>query len=133
MGRPAKRNATVEKKPSGSSSGSSSASRDPTQRSAPKSIPRLDGNRDPHVNGVLDYTRPTDLKNISEFLGIAGWYTARGVSTNAFPSQPTCAYLLQQTLPIHCLGMQTRPRISAGQAALRGILDAYKAVPYSSI
>lgn len=81
MAGPAKKNAKREQKSQGSSNGSSSASRDPTQRSLPKSIPRLDGNRDPKAL-VIDYTRPGDLKNISEFLGIAGWYTARGVSTN---------------------------------------------------
>ncbi|KAH7394184.1 Piwi domain-containing protein [Phaeosphaeria sp. MPI-PUGE-AT-0046c] len=89
MGAASKRHAIAEKKPVGSSSGSSSASRDPTQRSAPKSIPRLDGNRDPTLLGVLDYTRPTDLKNISEFLGLAGWYTARGFSIpNSLPQRP---------------------------------------------
>jgi eukaryotic translation initiation factor 2C len=77
MGAPAKKRAQAEKQPQGSSKGSSSASRDPTQRS----IPRLDGNRDPAV-APTEYTRPTDLKNISEFLGLAGWYAARGVSAN---------------------------------------------------
>ena len=76
----AKKNAKREKQPKDSSNGSSSGSRDPTQRSSGKSIPRLDGNRDPNSNAV-DYAKPTDLKNISEFLGLAGWYTARGVST----------------------------------------------------
>jgi eukaryotic translation initiation factor 2C len=75
------------KQPQGSSQGSSSASRDPTQRSL-KSIPHVDGNRDPSLPVPADYTRPTDLKNISEFLGIGGWYAARGVSTNALLSQP---------------------------------------------
>jgi len=91
-GPPAKRNAQAEKKPQGSSQGSSSESRDPTQRSAQRSIPKLDGNRDPAV-GVIDYTRPGDLKNLSEFLGLAGWYAARGVSTNAVLSQPTSTRL----------------------------------------
>jgi hypothetical protein len=100
MAGPAKKHAKNEKKPQGSSNGSSSASRDPTQRSAPKSITRLDGNRDPSVNGVLDYTRPTDLKNISEFLGLAGWYAARGVSSNAPLSQSAsaCMHAFVQTL-----------------------------------
>jgi eukaryotic translation initiation factor 2C len=95
-----KHRAQAEKKPQGSSQGSSSASRDPTQRST-KSIPRLDGNRDPSALAPIDYTRPTDLKNISEFLGIGGWYAARGVSTNALLSQPTCAYMHvpEQTRP----------------------------------
>ena len=63
------------------SSDNSSASRDPTQRS----INKYDGNKDPHGHGtgVMDYTRPNDLKNLSEFLGMSGWYTARGVSANA--------------------------------------------------
>lgn len=88
MAGPAKQRAQRERQPQGSSGASSAESRDPTQRSAPKCIPRLDGNRDPTgiLPGVLDYTKPTDLKNISDFLGIAGWYTARGVSTNALPS-----------------------------------------------
>lgn len=86
-----KHRAQAEKQSARSSNGSSSASRDPTQRSLPKSIPRLDGNRDPTLPGVLDYTKPTSLKNISEFLGLAGWYAARGVSTNALLSRPACA------------------------------------------
>jgi eukaryotic translation initiation factor 2C len=89
-GPPIKRRAQAEKKSNGSSTGSSSESRDPTQHSVPKSIPRLDGNRDPTLSGVLDYAKPTDLKNISEFLGLGGWYAARGVSTNAPLSQSAC-------------------------------------------
>jgi len=104
MAGPAKKRAQAEKKPEGSSNGSSSASRDPTQRSVPKSIPRLDGNRDPGVGGVLDYTKPTDLKNISEFLGLAGWYQARGVSANALLvsariCMQACMHPPAQTLP----------------------------------
>ena len=82
MAGPAKKRAQAEKQSNGSSNGSSSQSRDPTQRSAPKSIPRLDGNRDPNVRAPVEYTDPRDLKNISDFLGMAGWYQARGVSTN---------------------------------------------------
>ena len=81
MAGPAKKRAQAEKQSNGSSNGSSSQSRDPTQRSAPKSIPR-DGNRDPNVRAPVEYTDPRDLKNISDFLGMAGWYQARGVSTN---------------------------------------------------
>jgi len=85
MAGPRKRRADVEKKPASSSGDSSSASRDPTQRSIPKSIPRLDGNRDPGTARVpVEYSKPTDLKNISEALGLGGWYTARGVSSTAF-------------------------------------------------
>ncbi|CAO2656388.1 Nn.00g051910.m01.CDS01 [Neocucurbitaria sp. VM-36] len=88
MARPAKKHAQQEKQPKGSSEGSSSGSRDPTQRSTGKSIPRLDGNRDPNSNAV-DHAKPTDLKNISEFLGIAGWYTARGITIpSALPQRP---------------------------------------------
>ncbi|KAH9879904.1 hypothetical protein J1614_001928 [Plenodomus biglobosus] len=89
MAGPTKRRAQAEKDPEqGSSKESSSESRDPTQRSAPKNIPRLDGNRDPGIKvPAIDYTKPSDLKNISEFLGLAGWYTARGVSSNVpYPS-----------------------------------------------
>jgi hypothetical protein len=102
---PAKKRAEAAKKSNGSSNGSSSASQDPTQRSSPKSIPRLDGNRDPTLGGVLDYTRPTDLKNISDFLGLAGWYTARGVSTNTLPSLFTYAQhnLFYKHLIVPCL------------------------------
>jgi eukaryotic translation initiation factor 2C len=89
MGGPAKQRASAGK-PQGSSNGSSSASRDPTQRSERKSIPRLDGNRDP-IETCVDKMRPTDLKNISEFLGLDGWYAARGVSTNTLLSQPAHA------------------------------------------
>jgi eukaryotic translation initiation factor 2C len=92
MAGPPKKRAQAEKKPDGSSNGSSSGSRDPTQRSALQSIPRLDGNRDPSGRlAAVEYTVPTDLKNISDFLGLAGWYTARGVSTNAHLSQPAYA------------------------------------------
>lgn len=112
-GPPAKRRAQNEKKSEDSSQGSSE-SRDPTQRSAPKSIPRVDGNRDPTV-GVLDYTRPNDLKNLSEFLGLGGWYAARGVSTNT-PSVSahfcthSCMHLPAQTLSApNTSPMQTRP------------------------
>lgn len=92
MAGPTKHRAQREKELQGSSNASSSESRDPTQRSIPKSIPRLDGNRDPtgKLPGVLAYTKPTDLKNISDFLGIAGWCTARGVSTNTIPSHAAC-------------------------------------------
>ncbi|RAR14259.1 Piwi-domain-containing protein [Stemphylium lycopersici] len=78
MAGPAKKRAQADKQPSGSSNGSSSESRDPTQRSVPKSIPRLDGNRDPSIKAVVDYANPNDLKNISDFLGLGGWYAARG-------------------------------------------------------
>ena len=89
MGGAPKRRALAEKEP-GSSSGSSGNSRDATERSALKSITRLDGNRDPTPpnNGrhAIDYSRPQDLKNISEALGYAGWCVARGVSNKHSPS-----------------------------------------------
>lgn len=90
MARPSKRQAQVEKKSSGSSDTQQSSREsggrniDATQRSTPKSIPRLDGNRDPGVvsaNPPVNYSKETDLKNISDVLGMAGWYTARGVSS----------------------------------------------------
>jgi eukaryotic translation initiation factor 2C len=91
MAGPAKKRAIAEKQSNGSSNGSSSDSRDPTQRSE-KSIPRLDGNRDPNIPcAAADYSDPRDLKNISDFLGLGGWYTARGVSTSTLLSQPQCA------------------------------------------
>ncbi|KAK7193057.1 hypothetical protein DPSP01_007599 [Paraphaeosphaeria sporulosa] len=86
MGGPSKRRAKAEKKGTSSSGNSSGRSRDATERSNPKSIPRLDGNRDPHPTGpglsrnpVIEYSRPQDLKNISEALGYAGWCVARGL------------------------------------------------------
>ncbi|KAI4955490.1 hypothetical protein J4E91_001351 [Alternaria rosae] len=89
MAGPAKKRAQAEKHSNGSSNGSSSESRDPTQRSAPKSIPRVDGNRDPNVRACVDYTDPRDLKNISDFLGIAGWYQARGLTIpGSLPQRP---------------------------------------------
>jgi eukaryotic translation initiation factor 2C len=85
MGGPGKRRAQAEKQQNSSSGDSSSPSRDPTQRSTPKSIPRLDGNKDPVAGRIpIEYSKPTDLKNISEALGLGGWYAARGVSANDF-------------------------------------------------
>jgi hypothetical protein len=94
MAGPAKKRAQAEKKSSGSSDAQSS-SNDRTQRSSPKAIAPLDGNMDPdapravtHMAGRVpaDYTNAKDLKNISDFLGMAGWYTARGVSRLPSPS-----------------------------------------------
>ena len=88
MGGPSKRRAQAEHKGTSSSGNSSGPSRDP------KSVDRMDGNRDPVLPTgpglskmpAIDYSRPQDLKNISEALGYSGWCIARGVSTNAFPS-----------------------------------------------
>lgn len=93
MAGPAKQHAKKEKQQqqqARSSNDASSISRDPTQRS----INKFDGNKDPHGHGagVLDYTRPNDLKNLSEFLGMSGWYTARGVSSNAPLSTTMCLH-----------------------------------------
>ncbi|KAF1362486.1 Piwi-domain-containing protein [Lizonia empirigonia] len=89
MAGPAKKRGQKEKQPQqqASSSQDSSASRDPTQRS----INKLDGNKDPHGHGegVMEYTKESDLKNLSEFLGISGWYTARGLTIpSALPQRP---------------------------------------------
>ena len=99
MAGPAKQRAQAQKQQqqqAARSKDSSSASRDPTQRS----IPKFDGNKDPHGHGagVMEYTRPNDLKNLSEFLGMGGWYTARGVSANAFLHS---AYACVQANPCH--------------------------------
>lgn len=79
MGGPSKRRAQIENK-SPSSSGESSG------QSVNRAIPPLDGNRDPEGAGnrrnPIDYSKPTDLKNISEALGLAGWVMARGVTPN---------------------------------------------------
>ncbi|KAL6707418.1 Protein argonaute [Coniothyrium glycines] len=80
MAGPTKKHARSEREPQGSASSSSSESRDPTQRA---SIRGYDGNRDPSVTegkAPVDYSKPTDLKNISDFLGLTGWYTARGIT-----------------------------------------------------
>ncbi|KAF2871011.1 eukaryotic translation initiation factor 2C 2 [Massariosphaeria phaeospora] len=95
-----KRRAQAEKQAAASSASqdSSSAAQD-TQRSTPKSIPRLDGNKDPMPGPVkvanknraapVDYFKPNDLKNISDFLGLAGWYTARGYTIpDSLPARP---------------------------------------------
>jgi eukaryotic translation initiation factor 2C len=78
------------------SADNSSGSR-PTERS----IDKFDGNRDPdgHGRGVMEYTRLNDLKNLSEFLGFAGWCAARGVSANAPVPHP--AYACRQTNGSH--------------------------------
>lgn len=88
-----KRYAGNEAKPKHeSSNGSSSgeASRDPTQRA----IKAFDGNRDPSIpdgRRPIDYMTTGSLKNLSEFLGAAGWYAARGVSTkNSHSPTPIC-------------------------------------------
>ncbi|KAI2476034.1 Piwi multi-domain protein [Pyrenophora tritici-repentis] len=94
MAGPPKPRMQAEKQPNSSSDGSSSASRNP-QRSMTKSIPRLDGNRDPSTKIAIDYTQPNDLKNLSEFLGMAGWYAARGVSTN--PHISARMYIMRPT------------------------------------
>jgi hypothetical protein len=87
MAGPPKKRAQAEKQNAGSSESQQSsrdAGYDATKRSSPASIPRLDGNRDPGVpdrGAAINYSKLTDLKNISEFMGIAGWCVARGVST----------------------------------------------------
>ena len=102
MAGPAKQRAQAQKQQqqqAARSKDSSSASRDPTQRS----IPKFDGNKDPHGHGagVMEYTRPNDLKNLSEFLGMGGWYTARGVSANAFLHSAYACVQAKQTLAMH--------------------------------
>jgi hypothetical protein len=96
MAGPAKKRAQAEKKSSGSSD-TQSSSNDRTQRSSPKAIAPLDGNMDPDAPRAVtqvagrvpaDYTNAKDLKNISDFLGMAGWYTARGVSLLLFRPSP---------------------------------------------
>jgi len=70
-----------------------SSSGESGSRSTPKSIPRLDGNKDPIITkpgrNAVDYSQANDLKNISEALGMAGWFTARGESVgNRIPDRP---------------------------------------------
>lgn len=94
MGGPPKKRAQAEKKSSSSSdTQQSSGNRNATQRSTPKSIPRLDGNRDPaggQGRAPIEYSKPTSMKNISEFLGMAGWAVVHGVSTHLFPMFCAC-------------------------------------------
>jgi eukaryotic translation initiation factor 2C len=84
MGGPAK-NRSQKEKPSSSS----------TNESSGQSVPRFDGNRDPNLDfrrpgeSAVEYSKANDLKNISEFLGIGGWYTARGVAVpSSLPQRP---------------------------------------------
>lgn len=105
MAGPAKKRGQKEKQTQqqAGSSQDSSASRDPTQRS----INKLDGNKDPqgHGAGVMEYTKEGDLKNLSEFLGISGWYTARGVSANTLLPKPmyACIANVCMSCTIHTL------------------------------
>ncbi|EOA89671.1 uncharacterized protein SETTUDRAFT_159260 [Exserohilum turcica Et28A] len=88
MGGPPNKRAQAEKQSNGSSNGSSE-SRNATQQSAPKSIPRLDGNRDPGMRKPVEYMATNDLKNLSEFLGLEGWYKARGITVpHKLPQRP---------------------------------------------
>lgn len=81
MGRAPKVDRYKREAQNGSSSGGSSSG-----RSAPASIPRLDGNRDPAVTResgtAMGNCNEKDVKNVSEYLGLTGWYKARGVSIN---------------------------------------------------
>jgi eukaryotic translation initiation factor 2C len=88
MGGPAKNRLQKEKQSAGSSNESSQG---PTNRS----VPRFDGNRDPTLGfrregeSAVEYSKESDLKNISEFLGLGGWYAARGVSLpQSLPQRP---------------------------------------------
>ncbi|KAL5121167.1 Protein argonaute [Pleosporales sp. CAS-2024a] len=107
----------ANKQPQGSSDGSS-ASRDPTQRSVPKSINKLDGNRDPSTMGVLGHTRPTDLKNMSDFLGHTGWYTARGMDIpNSLPQRPKkfCSFGREVSITLNTFNVKQIPQVVAHQ------------------
>jgi eukaryotic translation initiation factor 2C len=95
MAGPSKRRAR-EQKPGASTSGDSSTA---SHGKTASSIPRVDGNRDPGAESdrriPIDYSAPNSLKNISEALGLAGWYTARGVSANIsyhFPYIPALPF-----------------------------------------
>jgi hypothetical protein len=123
MGGASKKRAQAEKKTSGSSGSQPSSGHGygDTQRSTPKAIPRLDGNRDPGVYGgasgskAIDYTDPRDLKNISEFLGMAGWSVARGVSL-ACPLGPVLAYYIPLSMRLWLIRSRmrdNRPGITA--------------------
>lgn len=138
MAGPAKKRAQADKQPSGSSNGSSSESRDPTQRSVPKSIPRLDGNRDPSIKAVVDYANPNDLKNISDFLGLGGWYAARGVSKTTILLSPRMhhTHCLADTssVPPHrrtckqprLLNPPISARCEAGVVSIEGLIPSFR-------
>jgi len=88
MAGPAKKRAQAEKKSNDSSeehkSSRNSGREETPQRSTPKSLPRFDGNRDPQTRDLATLSQNSadyaNLKNISDALGMAGWYIARGVS-----------------------------------------------------
>ncbi|KAF2641273.1 Piwi-domain-containing protein [Massarina eburnea CBS 473.64] len=104
MGAPPRRRAQAEKKGTSSSDNSSSNnSRNATTLSSEKAISRLDGNRDPAAARRIpvEYSKPTDLKNISDFLGIGGWYAARGQAVpETLPQRPIKFNTLGKEAPI---------------------------------
>lgn len=89
MAGPAKKRVQAESQATGSSENQSA-------NSGRQSIPRNDGGRDrpeassgqrrivPVGQAAIERSDPRDLKNISEFLGLVGWYAARGVSDFSF-------------------------------------------------
>jgi len=88
MAGPAKKRAQAEKKSNVSSeehkSSHNSGREETPQRSTPKSLPHFDGNRDPQTMDLATLSQNSadyaNLRNISDALGMAGWYIARGVS-----------------------------------------------------
>jgi eukaryotic translation initiation factor 2C len=121
MAGPKKPQSQKEKPSSGSSTESS---QNPTNRSTARSIPRLDGNRDPNLEfrrpgeSAIDYTKPNDLKNISEFLGLGGWYTARGVSVpSSLPQRPKTfnSYGKETTVMLNTFNVAKAPNSIAHQ------------------
>ncbi|KAF3005095.1 hypothetical protein E8E13_009910 [Curvularia kusanoi] len=97
------------------SADNSSASR-PTQGS----INKYDGNRDPDSpgQGVMDYTRLNDLKNLSEFLGMAGWCVARGFAIpSSLPQRPKNfnTYGKEATITLNTFNVIKPPSIAVHQ------------------
>lgn len=85
MAGPAKKRAQGEKQAPGAVSSDTQPSSG--DRSTPKSIPRMDGNRDPGIpegKAPMEYSNEKDLKNIGSALGLAGWCVANGVSAEYF-------------------------------------------------
>ncbi|KAF2201527.1 Piwi-domain-containing protein [Delitschia confertaspora ATCC 74209] len=105
MAGPNKKRADTVKKSSGHSKGQDSrGSSDNMPRSSPKRIGNFDGAND---SGSVkkrkpeDYIPKRDLLNISDFLGMQGWYAARGVEIpNSLPSRPAKFNSLGKAVPI---------------------------------
>ncbi|KAF2018363.1 eukaryotic translation initiation factor 2C 2, partial [Aaosphaeria arxii CBS 175.79] len=88
MAGPGKKRAGQEKAAS-SSTDTQQSSRDTAQQGTAKPIAAYDGHGDSSALVPINYSNERDLKNISEFLGMAGWYAARGSTIpQGLPQRP---------------------------------------------